>query len=262
MRQDYYVYLHRRLSDGRIFYVGKGTGRRAYSSCSRSKEWHANAQQGYVAEIATNKMSESAAYGFEVELIDYHRSIGSPLVNKSKGGGGARSYVANKRIPVYCSNGMRFESHADATEWLRANGHPLAVASSLSLASLMNQRAYGYRWDRNAVPEQLLLMCSNGMTFITTGKAAKWLQSQGHDARRGAIGRAANGLLKSAYGLRWGWGEIKDDVPRRQKRVYRSDGVEYKSIRQAERETGWCRLAIARACRTGLPEHGYNWRNE
>jgi len=39
MKNDYYVYLHKTL-DGEVFYVGKGTGKRAKSKAYRSKEWH------------------------------------------------------------------------------------------------------------------------------------------------------------------------------------------------------------------------------
>ena len=52
MKNDYYVYLHKTL-DGNPFYVGKGRLNRAYSSYSRSKNWHQISKCGYTERHGT-----------------------------------------------------------------------------------------------------------------------------------------------------------------------------------------------------------------
>ena len=80
MRRDYYVYFHRDEAD-RIFYVGKGTDRRAWSS-ARHPAWHkyvAERLSGkYKVEIHRDGMTESEAEQFEEQLIRKH---GEQLVN-------------------------------------------------------------------------------------------------------------------------------------------------------------------------------------
>lgn len=77
MKNDYYVYLHKDL-DNKIFYVGKGRNKRAYSKVHRSREWHTVAEQGYVVEIYCNNLSECEALELEESLI----SSTDGLINK------------------------------------------------------------------------------------------------------------------------------------------------------------------------------------
>jgi len=39
MTNKAYVYLHSRLTDGVVFYVGMGTAKRAYSKAGRTSHW-------------------------------------------------------------------------------------------------------------------------------------------------------------------------------------------------------------------------------
>jgi hypothetical protein len=77
-RQDYYVYFHRD-SSGNIFYVGMGSGRRAWSK-DRDNIWkrYVNEHLGgrYEVEIVKDNLSESEAAELEGELIyDYGRNL-------------------------------------------------------------------------------------------------------------------------------------------------------------------------------------------
>lgn len=79
-RKDYYVYVHRD-SLGNIFYVGKGTGRRAWSK-DRDIVWkrYVDERLGgqYEVEIIRSNLSEPEAEGLEWNLITEH---GKSLVN-------------------------------------------------------------------------------------------------------------------------------------------------------------------------------------
>lgn len=86
--KDFYVYVHRRASDGRVFYVGKGKGKRAGSKTSRNQHWHNIVQKhGRLVEYVQKNMDEQAAYDLEKKLIaEYGRDS---LCNLSDGGEGS-----------------------------------------------------------------------------------------------------------------------------------------------------------------------------
>ena len=70
MRQDYYVYVHKD-PDGKVFYVGKGTGKRAWSQ-DRDRVWHryVSEKRGgqYEVQIIKNELNEEEALELENEL--------------------------------------------------------------------------------------------------------------------------------------------------------------------------------------------------
>ena len=84
----YYVYIHRR-GDGRVVYVGKGTGARATTFCNRDHALHHrwmrrlinSGQYGFI-EYDSYYLSEQEALDREQELIFHHESIlGDKLFN-------------------------------------------------------------------------------------------------------------------------------------------------------------------------------------
>ena len=74
MNKDYYVYLHKTL-EGDLFYIGKGTNRRAWSKTSRSKLWHEAASEGYVVEIFKSALSNDEAITVENSLISETKGL-------------------------------------------------------------------------------------------------------------------------------------------------------------------------------------------
>lgn len=87
----FYVYIHRRHSDNSIFYVGKGSGDRAWKTNSRNEHWrNVVKKHDYTVEIVARFSSEECAFSFEVALIDL---IGlENLTNKSNGGRGSSGW--------------------------------------------------------------------------------------------------------------------------------------------------------------------------
>ena len=88
--QDFYVYIHRKATTGEIFYVGKGTGRRAWTSKSRNVYWHRVVKKhGLVVEIVLDGLQEWAALELEIDCIALHgrKSTGyGSLINLTDGG--------------------------------------------------------------------------------------------------------------------------------------------------------------------------------
>lgn len=100
------MYLHRRLSDWRIFYVGKGTGYRhaKRTATQRSPWWMRTAEKhGHRSEIFKDGLSEIEAFEVERQLIASLRLQGHPLVNLTDGGEGSSGMV----MPEYAKAKIR-----------------------------------------------------------------------------------------------------------------------------------------------------------
>lgn len=83
------TYMHIRLSDGIIFYVGKGTEKRAKSVFNRNKNWHKVVREhGFRHEILAFFDTHEEAYDHEKFLIQCFREMKFPLTNISDGGKG------------------------------------------------------------------------------------------------------------------------------------------------------------------------------
>lgn len=93
MENRFYVYIHRRLDTGDIFYVGKGSRRRAWSSDRRNTWWKNVANKsGFDVEIWAEGLEESCAFELEKKLIALFSKLGFPLTNLSEGGEGNSGY--------------------------------------------------------------------------------------------------------------------------------------------------------------------------
>lgn len=94
----FYVYFHLK-PDGQIFYIGKGSGRRAWSKNLRNKHWwNVVNKYGLVVQIYEDNLLEEDAFDLEAELIKKHRSS-SNLVNIADGGGGVSGSHVNLGVP-------------------------------------------------------------------------------------------------------------------------------------------------------------------
>jgi hypothetical protein len=89
----HYVYVHRRASDGRVFYVGKGSRPdRMLDQESRNPRWHrVVAKHGLVAEVVAHFETDALSQQCERDLIAWfgRRS----LVNMTDGGDGCAGIV-------------------------------------------------------------------------------------------------------------------------------------------------------------------------
>lgn len=88
----FYVYVHRRSTDGRVFYVGKGKGRRAWTAQGRSNYWrNIVAKHGLIVEIVQDAMQEWWAFEMECELIALYGR--ENLCNLTDGGEGPSGFL-------------------------------------------------------------------------------------------------------------------------------------------------------------------------
>lgn len=83
----FYVYIHRRETNNSVFYVGKGTGSRAWHTHDRNLYWkNTKNKHGSIVEIVYDNLSEKAALELEKDLIAGLLEIGATLCNLTSGG--------------------------------------------------------------------------------------------------------------------------------------------------------------------------------
>ena len=131
----HYVYIHRRASDGEIFYVGKGTAtkrkghQRAYDLKSRNLYWRRVAKKhGVVVEIIASCESDKEAQTQEIRLIAEigRLDLGTgPLVNMTDGGEGQAGLIISdelRRKRSINSSGKRSAEWVKSIRAARKNG--------------------------------------------------------------------------------------------------------------------------------------------
>jgi hypothetical protein len=119
-----YIYGHYRADSGKLFYIGKGTGKRAWTTSGRSKYWRSVANKyGYEVKILEDNLTEEEAYDKEVQLI---AEVGlENLVNFRVGGDNPTSADMKRlyeneeyRNKIAEINAKRSREQANNPEWL------------------------------------------------------------------------------------------------------------------------------------------------
>lgn len=93
--KKFYIYAHINPLKNEIFYIGKGTGDRAYRKNHRSKWWKSTIDKyGYIIDIIESDLTEEKAFEREKFYIKRigRRDLGTgTLINMSDGGTGGSS---------------------------------------------------------------------------------------------------------------------------------------------------------------------------
>lgn len=113
--KEFYTYVHKRKTDGKVFYVGKGSAGRAWDFVRRNWHWKCIvAKHGVDVEIDIGGLQEWAAFEREFQLIALHgrKDCGyGILVNYSDGGSGATGTIFTKEQRERVSLRMMGESN-------------------------------------------------------------------------------------------------------------------------------------------------------
>lgn len=108
--QKYYVYLHLRKSDGSVFYIGKGSGNRAYdfSSKGRNRYWKRTKEKyGVIVEIIFDNLTEEEAFQCEKDAILEHTYFGTKLCNLTLGGEGSSGLKFSDKQRLTIANSLK-----------------------------------------------------------------------------------------------------------------------------------------------------------
>lgn len=189
---DFYVYTHHKATTGEIFYVGKGTGDRAWKSTSRTVWWRSIvAKHGLEVRIAQDGLREWAAFELERDFVTLHgrRDLGEgPLVNLTDGGGGS--------VGCLLLLGRKLSPETIAKRTYTRYGDVAGRPPKVKLTKTeIQQRAMA----AVAVP----VVCNGTLVFPTLTAAARWATRH-----KGARGRASNISYSIAsgaprYGYTW-----------------------------------------------------------
>jgi hypothetical protein len=105
--RGYYVYVHRELDTGTVFYVGKGCGTRAWDTTKRHKLWIekvATLNGRWEAVIVKSALTETEAFDFEKDLVDESGGAacdGGTLLNRVPGGEDPIAAVVSVALSEY-----------------------------------------------------------------------------------------------------------------------------------------------------------------
>lgn len=105
---EHYTYAHCK-PDGSIFYIGKGSGDRAYRTNHRNRYWqHIVAKHGtYTVNILAKWKTHEEALSHEVLLISCFKDMGRKLANLTEGGEGNSGYKPTSETLAKMSASMK-----------------------------------------------------------------------------------------------------------------------------------------------------------
>jgi hypothetical protein len=223
---NFYVYCHRRATDGKCFYIGKGTGLRFKTTYSRNRYWYQIVKEhGFIPEIIVNNISEQKAFELESTICD---NIGyENLINirKEKGWGGhshSEETLEKLSKPVlqYTKEGTLIQEWPNAIQAAKTlNKHSAAITEC---CRGFRKSIYGYVWRHkdNPINENVKFIAKKDKTqkhppyynpvdqydlqdnFIKTWNNTK-TASNFLNIKSGAISNCLKGKYKSAGGYKW-----------------------------------------------------------
>lgn len=221
----FYVYVHRRADDNRIFYVGKGKRDRA-TSRQRNQYWkRIVALHGYTIEIVLDGLPEDKAHQLEMDLISHYGR--KNLANLTDGGEGrsgskqsnaTREKISQKLVGVKKTDATKLkmkeaQNKYEAKERGRAQSlgrvHTDATKQKISAKAVQQhsspeQQEKLVKSIRLAIAKKVLCV-ELGICFYAIVDAENFLV-QTFNIKQGAgknINAVVRGRRKFAYGYTW-----------------------------------------------------------
>jgi hypothetical protein len=226
------TYSHHK-PDGALFYIGKGSLKRAHAKDNRNPHWkNIVAKHGYKVEILAQWPTEVEAFEHEKFLISCFRDMGFTLANITSGGEGISGHKHSFETRAKLSTFHKLFQNTDRMKSVRiANGErsklperraahsalvkqqmsspenrersragALKLASDPSFIAAQRERALKRMQD----PKFRYMMATpcvcveTGQVFKSQADAAKFV-----GGRPQTISRAASGKRQTAYGYHW-----------------------------------------------------------
>lgn len=170
MQNGFYVYEHVRLDTMKPFYIGKGSGTRAYTRSNRNAYWNNIVNKhGYSVNIIAKNLDEELAFLVESEKISQLKQLGLRLVNLTDGGGGISGHVhseeAKKKISA-AGIGNKYNLGRKHTE-----AHKKKMSDSLRgvpKSTEHNRKVGDANRGKKRTPEQIKRMKENRKPCVVT----------------------------------------------------------------------------------------------
>lgn len=137
MENRFYVYEHKRLDTGAVFYVGKGSSARIRSKQGRNTWWSAVVEKsgGYEASKLRDGLDEEMAHLCEIERIDQLRRVGVKLCNLTDGGDGMSGYRKSPESIELGASKLRGKNRPDISARMKgipkSDGHRAALSAAM-----------------------------------------------------------------------------------------------------------------------------------
>lgn len=219
---DFYVYIHRKQSNGEVFYVGKGKYRRAWLRSGRPKFWHRVVKKhGLVVEIVMSGLQEWYAFELETGLIALYgrKDLDEGcLINMADGGEGASGATRSVETRTRISKAKKGVVFSDEHRKKLSNAHSgkvLSESTKAKLSAYRKGRPHHDSWKRNQkVAAQKTkgkkIVREDGVVFNSYLEAA---QSVSDDPAKyasiaTALGNLINGVRKQQTVCGYTWSSV------------------------------------------------------
>lgn len=205
--KDFYVYLHRRATDGKVFYVGKGHGRRATHFLNRNRHWNNVAKKhGVIVEFYATGLQEWYAFELEIMLISYYGI--ENLCNLTHGGEGlyGMKMSEDQKAKIGMANkGKKISDELKKHLSLINKGRKHTEETKIKIGVATRNESKETRQKRIDTMSKKV-KCSNGMIFKNTVEATIWLKENGFpNARANSICECRTGNKKTYCGYGWSY---------------------------------------------------------
>lgn len=203
-QNKFYVYLHKKQSNGSIFYVGKGFGNRCNKTTNRNQYWHNIVKKhGFTVDFIATGLDEELALLVEQEKIDQLRRLGYKLCNLTDGGDGVSGLKFSSESLKKLSEshkGIRLSQETrDKLSKIRT-GIPKTEEQKRKI-SLANKGKKKTPHQVKSMIERLsknVICVETGEIFLNAYEAAKKM-----NISRTGIGRVCRGERKTAGKYTW-----------------------------------------------------------
>ncbi len=212
--KDFYVYLHRRLTDGKVFYVGKGRRSRSTRQSTRSKHWlNIVNKHGFYVEFYATGLQEWYAFELEIQLIAYYGR--ENLCNYTDGGEGCSGRMVSEEqkqklrdlFSGKCLNGLYGNNHPSKRHDVRkkiSESHKGKKKQKLS--DCKKGKQIPCLTGRNHPSSRKIICDQLHVCFCTIKEAMDFLLYEYNKKTFSTnICAAASGKRKSAYGFTWSY---------------------------------------------------------
>jgi group I intron endonuclease len=190
----YVTYAHFK-PDGSIFYVGKGSIRRAYSNKGRNIVWQRTVKKhgDFSVKIIKHFEEEQDAFNHEIELIECLKDFNYPLVNIANGGFGSGGFRHTEEHKKKMSIFMKQKNPMDNTNIRKKQKHALIIAMQRDeVKKKQSESRIGMKLSKSHI--ESLRNCHPMRACIINGKEYKSLMmaSRVLGIRHGTIHRWIN----------------------------------------------------------------------
>ena len=209
--REFYTYAHYRANETIPFYIGKGSGQRAYSTSGRSEYWNRVAKKDRLrVEILAWWELEADAFEHERFLIACFRDMGVKLCNLTDGGDGTSGLVRPDEWRRAVAERMRtFRIGKKDSEKTRKKKSESAKGRPMSPEAIAKTAAF--HRGRKRSPETLAKM-SAALKGKGLGKVV--LQETREKLRVNAIGRGHTEEIKKVMSekRKLYWARLKEKI--------------------------------------------------